>query len=176
MPVAGIAARVPGIIPVSWDALLTDTKRFGEARLLERVDLVKERIFGEVRPARPEDDDPPGTLYDSDYPLVVQEYVAKLAAIEILGAAIDFWQDVPIAKTIREPSEIVTYEARVKNIRERRAELIAETRAELPEIAPLIDGYIPSDRGRPAISPVDPPLLTPDPQDFPAPFAVGSGR
>lgn len=160
-----IADRVKGILPVSWDALLTDPvpegtgNVFGEDRMQEKIDLIKEKVFGEVV-----DPDDEGTTYTRRQ----LDFAAKCIAIEIIPAAIDFWRSKPISKALTgKPNETVTWEARLNNLRQQRIDLMAEVAALEGEV---LDSPILKKTGIPGFAP-DQDLLTPDPWQFPAPFA-----
>jgi hypothetical protein len=159
--VAGsIASRVIGLLPVTWDALSQDP-RYGEARLIERVDIVKETLFGQVIAASSE---------ATTYSLRVRDYAAKLAAIEIITAAIDFWMDKSLTIQVDSPRELKTYESRIAALRQQKADLIADTRMLAPIIAPELtprSGLA----GVPGLSTIDVDLVTPDPFTFPKPYA-----
>lgn len=157
-----IASRVAGLLPVTWDALSSDA-RYGSDRLKERVDIVKDELFGEVIA---------DTAEAGTYSLRVRDYAAKLAAIEIIGGAIDYWMDKSITVTVDSPKEITSYESRITALEKQKASLIAETRRLAPSIAEDIAYIRPTRRGVPGLSTIDTDLVTPDPWTFPKPYAV----
>jgi hypothetical protein len=156
-----IASRVIGLLPVTWDALRQDP-RIGEDRLKERIDIVKETLFGEIIA---------DTAESGAYSLRVRDYAAKLAAIEIITAAIDFWMDKSLTIVVDSPKETLTYESRIQTLKDQKASLIAETRAMAPSIAEEVTYIRPSMRGVPGLSTMNTPLVTPDPWTFPRPYA-----
>jgi hypothetical protein len=162
MAVAGaIADRVKGIIPVSWDALSRDT-RFGEALLRTAIDTKKEEIFGTVV-------DP---AIESTYPLIVINYVAKLAALDLLPAAIDLWRSEPITVSATGTNENTTYSDPVIALQALRTNLLEETRREWPLVKPLVNYSPISAAARPAINTLNDEFLTPSPQEFARPYRV----
>lgn len=156
-----IASRVVGLMPVTWDALSRDS-RYGADRLKERVDFVKEELFGEVVA---------DTAEAATYSLRVRDYAAKLAAIEIITAGIDFWMDKSISVTVDSPKEITTYESRIAALRELKKGLIEDTRRMAPSVNEEIGLIRPTMRGVPGLSTINTPLVTPDPFTFPRPYA-----
>lgn len=160
MPVTGaIADRAKGIIPVTWDALSLDT-RFGDARLQEALDLVKESVFGVViAPAA-----------ESSYPLLVIDYAAKLAALELIPAGIDMWANEPISVSATGTNENTTYESRIQALLKLREQLLAETRNLAADVAALVGYRRPLSKSLPLNSAMNDPFLTPAPQEFPRPY------
>jgi hypothetical protein len=156
-----IADATRGIIPITWDAL-SRAPQFGDGLLQAKIDLIKERVFGEVIEADDED----------NFGLVVVDYCAKLVALDLITPGIDFWLAQPISESATGTNENHTYEERADELRELKKELLAETRALKPEIEALV-GFIRISRtGRPALSSINDELLTPSPQEFPRPYAA----
>jgi hypothetical protein len=160
MPVEGaIAERVRGVIPVTWDALITDP-RYGDGLLRSVIDTAKESVTGaNLSPAA-----------ESTYPLIVIDYIAKVAALDLIPAGLDFWANTPISESLSGTEETRTYESRVEALKALREELLRETRARQPEIANLIGFVRASGRAVPAINTMNDPFLTPSPQEFPRPY------
>lgn len=165
MPVPGaIAARTQGILPVTWDGLSRDS-RYGDSFLQAIIDLAKESVFGTVS----------APVIESTYSLVVVDYVAKVAAIELCTAGIDFWMSEPIGIVATGTSENVQYTDRATQLKELQERLLKETRKIAGDIADLV-GYTRPMRGRiPLSSTMNDEFLTPSPQEFPRPY-VRSGR
>lgn len=163
MPVAGaIAERVRAILPVTWDALSKDS-RFGDALLQNTIDTIKEKTFGTtVSPSA-----------ESIYPLVVIDYVAKLAALELINPGTDYWRaEGPTSVGATGTNEQEVYVDPVATLKELRERLLAEVRAAWPVVKPLL-GFSPlSSAPRPAINTLDDEFLTPSPQEFPRPYRV----
>jgi hypothetical protein len=162
MAVAGaIAERVQGIIPVSWDALSRDA-RFGEGLLRTTIDTKKEEIFGEV--VTP--------VSESNYPLIVISYVAKLAALELINPAIDYWRNEPVSLVTTGTNEQTSYTDPVAALEALRKSLLEQTRREWPLVKPLINFTRVSGAPRAMINTLDDEFLTPSPQEFPRPYRV----
>lgn len=161
MAVAGvIAERVAGILPVTWDALSKDT-RYGELRLRQTIDYVKFLVLGKVVTPTAE----------AAQPMLVIDYIAKVTAIELCTAGIDFWMNEPVAESATGTSEQHVYVDRAAALEKQRARLVEETRRLAPEIADLVDFRAFSPR-RPLSSTIDDEFLTPSPQEFPRPFVA----
>jgi hypothetical protein len=155
-----IADQTRSILPVTWDALLTDS-RIGDTVLTARLDYAQSFILGAVQTTPQE---------DALDPLVV-EFVAKFAATQIIDTAIDFWMDTSITRTTTGTSEVVSYESRINALKELKGNLIKE----LAELAGLVEPLIPVQvqrRQRPLLSTINDELLTPDPQQFGRPYAI----
>jgi hypothetical protein len=165
-PVGAIAERVHGLIPVTWDAMLVDNRGFGDGLLQGAIDVAKENLTGQViTPANEA----------STYPLIVIDYIAKVAVLEIIPGAIDFWMDNPIGVTITGTDEAKSYESRVNALESLQERLLEETRAKFDEIAALI-GFRRVSPRRPLMDTIADPLLTPSPLEFPRPYRVTTGR
>jgi hypothetical protein len=128
------------------------------------IDTTKERVFGVVAAPSAE----------AIYPLIVIDYVAKLAALEIITPGIDYWLNQPISVSATGTDENTTYEARAAALRLLREDLLAETRRIAPDVAPLIGYTRLSSAPRMAINTLDDEFLTPSPQEFPRPFSSTS--
>lgn len=159
MPVAGvIAERISGILPVTWDALSKDT-RYGELRLRQTIDYVKFVVLGKtVTPTA-----------EAAQPMIVIDYIAKLTAIELCTAGIDFWMNEPVAESATGTNENHMYVDRADALAKQRARLVEETRRMAPDIADLVDFRAFSPR-RPLSSTINDEFLTPSPQEFPRPY------
>jgi hypothetical protein len=164
-PVGAIAERVQGIIPVTWNAISTDNRGFGDALLQGAIDTAKENVTGVVLP----------TNLEINYALVVIDYIAKVAVLELIPGAIDFWMDQPIAVGITGTNESKSWESRISALEKLREQLQIETRAKFDEIAAIV-GFRRTDRRRPLISTMDDPLITPSPLEFPRPYRITTGR
>jgi hypothetical protein len=93
-----------------------------------RIDTKKEEIFGVVFPAA-----------EDLYPLIVINYVAKLVAIELIPAGIDYWRSEPITVSATGTNENTTYSDPVVALQQLREDLLAETSREWELVKPLID-------------------------------------
>lgn len=157
MALEGIAKRLHGIIPRTLDMLLSEGATFGEERVKERVAVAKALVLG---------DSPPP---DNELPLLVQDFIAKVAAIELLGAGIDEWMDKPITKNTSGSAEVVTWEERLDSLRKRKAELITEVAGLEPDISVIVKRS--RKKGIPGLTTLNDPMITPDPLLFPPAYA-----
>lgn len=167
MPLSGpIVNATRAKLPITWDALAGDS-RYGEALLQHAIDLSKEKVFGTVSPVNTED----------TYPLRVIDFTAKVAAVSLIPAGVDFWMNQEISLNTTGTSEVVTYTDRAQKLDELRDDLLAEIKAEEAGVLDLI--------GRPAMkrheipgidTPSDDVLLTPSPRVFPAPYRTDQTR
>lgn len=153
-----IADRLQGTLPITWDALLNDP-RFGEEFLQNVINLAKENVFGEVITAEEEE----------QHPLMVLDFAAKIAAIELITPAIDFWMNQPISESATGVNENHTFIDRARTLEDLRRQLIADTRRLASEIAVLV-GFRRFSPRRALINTLDDEFLTPSPQEFPRPY------
>lgn len=163
MPVieGAIAARVRGIIPITWDALLLDP-RYGDALLQTAVNLGKESVTGTVVVP----------IAESAYSLVVIDYIAKIITLELIPAGIDFWMNQPISESATGTDENHSFTERAATLAELRTALLKETRSKADEIGAILGFRRASGKSIPRLNTINDELLTPSPQEFPRPFAV----
>jgi hypothetical protein len=156
-----IADRAKAIIPITWDALSRDT-RVGDAPLQSAIDLAKETVTGANIATNQED----------TYPVLVVDYIAKLAVIEICKAGVDFWMNQSTSVTTTGTNESLTYTDRANVLDKLRQELLEETRLKKPEIEKLVGYAIDNGRSVPQLSSatINNYHLTPSPEEFPRPF------
>lgn len=162
MAVTGVIADATrSIIPITWDALSKDT-RVGDTPLQRAIDLAKTTVTGTVVDVG----------HEGNYPVIIVDYIAKLAVIEICRAGIDFWMNQTVTMTATGTNEVTTYTDRAAVLEKLRNELIDETRVKLPEIQKLIGYYIDEGRAVPQLSSatIQPYHLTPSPEEFPRPY------
>jgi hypothetical protein len=160
MPLPGaIAERTRGLLPVTWDALEGDS-RYGDELLATALDIAREAVLGK----QPTADD------EQLLPMIVVDYVAKVAAIEMIPAGIDYWMSQTIAVVTTGTNESETYTDRAAMLRQLGQDLLAETRAKAADIAAIVNYHTPSGVSRPLLNTIDDVLLTPSPQEFPRPF------
>lgn len=162
MPLAGaIADRVRGLIPVTWDALSKDS-RVGDAPLQGAIDLAKQAVTGTVIDPNSE-----GT-----YPLVVIDYIAKTAVIEICPAGVDYWMNQATNVSASGTNETLSYTDRAKQLEDLKQEFLAETRLKQMEISKLVNYYVDNGRAVPQMSSatINPYHQTPSPEEFPRPY------
>jgi len=162
MPLEGtIAERTRAVLPVTWDALAQD-RRFGDGLLQTAIDLAKESVTGVV--VAPEDEE---TLY----PLIVIDYVAKIAALEIISPGIDFWMNEPVSESATGTNENHAFLDRVEALRNLQEQLLEETRKKAGEIAEILGFRRARRTGIPRSNTLEDPFLTPSHQEFPPLYA-----
>lgn len=162
MAVEGVIAdRTRALLGVTWDALLSDTQRYGEDPLGYAVELAKEDVLGII----------PSQAEEEALPRIVVDFVAKVAAVQIIPGAIDFWMNHSLEETTRQPDETITYTDRAEMLRKLKEDLDKEIRARAAEIAGIVGYRRSTGRSVPAINTMNDEFLTPSPQEFPRPFA-----
>lgn len=162
MAIAGvIAERAQAIIPITWDALESDS-RVGDTPLQSAINLAKAVVTGQVV-------DP---TQENLYPLIVIDYIAKAAVVEITQAGIDFWMNQSINLSATGTNENLVYTDRAQRLAALRADLVTETRQKQPEIQKLVNYYIDNGHAVPQMSSanINPFHLTPSPEEFPRPY------
>lgn len=162
MPVVGpVADRVKGLIPITWDALERDP-RVGDGPLQAAVNLAKQTVTGNVTPSSQE----------QNYPLIVIDYIAKIATIEIIPAGVDFWMNQSQSISSSGTNENLSYTDRANQLENRRNDLIQETRDKYTEVAKMIGYWSDNGRAVPQLSSanINPFHLTPSPEEFPRPY------
>jgi hypothetical protein len=102
----------------------------------------------------------------------VLNYVAKLVAIELIPAGIDYWRSEPVSVSATGTNENVSYSDPVVALQQLREDLLAASRADWEFVQPLIDFRRLSGARRPLMNTIDDELLTPSPQEFPRPYRV----
>lgn len=156
-----IADRIRSLLPITWDALSVDP-RIGDGVLQSAVDLAKWNTTGNV--------------FDSSqegfYPVVVVDYMAKLAAIQICNAGIDYWMNQAMNVSSSGTNESLSYTDRASHLAALAQGWLTETRAIAAEIAKLVGYWIDSGHDVPLMSSatINPFHLTPSPEEFPRPF------
>lgn len=162
LPVTGaIADRVRGLIPITWDALQKD-KRVGDSTLQGSIDVAKANVTGTVVPSGQE----------NGYPVIVVDFIAKCAVIEIVPAGVDFWMNQSLMVSSTGTNEVISYVDRASQLEELKREYLEETRTKGVEIAKLIGFYADNGRAVPQMSSaaINPYHLTPSPEEFPRPY------
>lgn len=162
MPIAGaIADRAKALIPITWDALSLDP-RVGDSSLQSAIDVSKAAVTGQVIDPNQEE----------NYPLVVIDYIAKVAVIEIARSGIDFWMNQSLSQSSTGTNENVSYVDRAAQLEKVRDGLTEETRLKQPEIQKMVNYYVDSGHAVPQMSSAttNPFHLTPSPEEFPRPY------
>lgn len=162
MAVTGaIADRVRGIMPVSFD-MLTSSATFGDGAMRTLIDTVKTKVMGENL----------SPVAEATYSLIVIDYLAKLAALELINPAIDAWRNEPVVVGATGTNEQVTYTDAVTALTALREDLLRQTKRDWATVGPLIT-YRPLNGGpRPLSNTINEDFLTPSPQEFPRPYRV----
>lgn len=160
-----ITTRVRGILPVTWDAMSND-KRVDDSVLVEAITYAETLYLGE------EPDEATQAVMDR----LVVEFIAKYAAIAIIDPAIDYWMEKSQTVVTTGTNETTTYPDRIKALKELKESLTKE----IAQLEPVVSPLIPVIRTRkgtsaPRMSTINAPLLTPDPQDFGAPYGPKVG-
>lgn len=148
-----IADRAKSFIPVTWDALLGDS-RYGEDLLQGRVERAKFEVLGVTAPSEQAE----LTIEEN-----LLEHLAKRTVVKVIPAGIEFWADRPISVTTTGTQEVVSYESRINQLRELFRQLSGEVAAEEPILTPIL-----RTSGFPAVSDgQDDILITANPHEFP---------
>ena len=160
MPVTGaIADAARAILPVTWDALQRDP-RFGDVLLQAQINTAKDAVTGQVV----------ATAAEASYPLIVRDYIGKVAALGLISPGIDYWMNEPSSESAAGTEENHTFVDRAEKLKELREILLAETRDHADEIADILGFSRPKSNNIPRINTMDDPFLTPSHQEFPRPY------
>lgn len=158
-----ITEQTRSIMPITWDALDT-AEEYGSAMLETRVDFVSALVLGDV----------PTDQEQGDLNILVIEFVAKKAALELIDTGIDFWMSREQTITQTGTDEMVSYPDRIAALKQLKLNLLKG----IAELGPIIGPLIPTPRlptSAPRLSSIDDELLTPNPQDMGAPYAPKEG-
>jgi baseplate upper protein BppU len=150
-----IYRRSKAIIPITWQALET-APEMGDAALQGRIEAIKLRLFNADVAVEDE----------AALDLRVQEYIAKLACLEVIPTGVDYWlnqyQSVAITSGT---NEVTTYPNRIEALWKIYEKLLAQVKADQSYIDVIIG--IPQTRPRssvPGTSPgIDEGFVTPNP-------------
>lgn len=159
-----IADHAKSMMPVSWAAMSNDD-RIGDASLLAQIDSAEAQIFGDTLSELSIDEDA--------LPFLVVDFSAKVAMLELIRTAIDFWMDQKTSATTTGTAETTTYADRIAALKEQRAELLVDLARMEDIVTPLIPALeTRRSTGVPLLSTIDDELLTPNPQDLGRPYAL----
>ncbi len=155
-----ITKRVAGILPVTWDAMSSDT-RVDDSVLLDPVLYAEVYYLGE----EPEKDAQEGMNR------LVIEFIAKNAAVALIDPAIDYWMEKSQTVVTTGTNETTSYPDRIRALEKLKEALMRE----IAKLEPIVSPLIPVIRTRkgssaPRLSTINDPLLTPNPQDFGEPY------
>lgn len=155
-----VARLVQSLMPRTWVAL-RNADFYGEALLTQRVQIAKYTAL-------------PNTLAEADestYSPLMREYIATLAAIEIVPAGIEYWMSEKIAVSTTGTQETVSYTDRqLALLKSLLPQLIRK--AAMLAANPNIISITGSVGDAPAISGNDTGLITADPFEFPEAFDI----
>lgn len=163
MPVTGaIADAARGVLPITWDTLVKD-EAFGDGLLQDAVDTVKEEVLGSVIEIEAED----------DLPLRAIRFMGRKIALELIPAGVDLWMNQPQQESATGVNENHLFVNRAAELRALAERLTTQINREEASILALLGRPARSrNLPRPAIStPADDVLITPNPREFPRPFA-----
>jgi hypothetical protein len=155
-----ISYQTRQLLPLTWDALSKD-ERYGDRMLRNRVDYIKYKLFSTVVTPAAE---------ASVYNPLLQDYVSKEVALQIIPAGIDYWMNQHTTRSSHGTQEAVSYPDRINALERLQEWLLNEVRTLRPEFT---DTFTVRRRGRgPKVS-NDDDLITPNPQEFGEPFDEG---
>lgn len=123
-----IYKKARSIIPVTWNAL-EDYSEYGDELLQGRIEAAKIRIIGHEVPVEDEE----------TYDIRVQEFIAKVAALAIIPAGIDYWMNQKQSATATGTNEVISYPDRIRGLEKIQERLLAEIANDRAEIEELID-------------------------------------
>lgn len=149
-----LTEQTRSIFPITWDALAND-ESIGEDVLTLRVKVATVLVMGEDVPSGDQ-----GALN-----FLLTEFIAKKAALDLIGMAIDFWMTQAQTLTQSQTVEVIAYTDRINALEELKKSLMSSIR----ELGPLIEDLIPDTRAgtsAPRLSSIDTELLSPDPVDM----------
>lgn len=124
--VGAIYRAARSIIPITWDALESSDK-YGDSLLQERIEAVKLNLF--ASPVAVED--------EIDYDVRVIEFAAKLVAIQVIPAGVDYWGAQFQSVVAQGTQESVSYPDRIAalwKIYERLQIQVAQDRSVIDEL------------------------------------------
>lgn len=99
MSEGAIALRARAQLPATWDAL-GRSSQYGPAFLDAAVEFVKFQVNGTILDQSQE---------LSSYNPMLQTYMGKLVALQVIPAGIDYWADQPITENLTGTNESVTW-------------------------------------------------------------------
>lgn len=116
-----------GILPVTFYALETSDK-YGDALLQEKIEVAKMRVFGVQILVENE----------GNYDVRVVDFVAKVAALEIIPGAVDYWMNQHQTITTQGTQEVVSYPDRIAALWKIYERLTIEVAKEKPIIEEIL--------------------------------------
>ncbi len=156
-----IAERTRGIIPVTWDALMGDS-RYGEAPLQAAIDTAKEMVTGEVVSSGAE----------PSYSLFVIDFIARVGALNLIPAGIDFWMSTPINTGTSGTVENVSFTDRAAALRQLGEDLARYVREHEDEVNTALGFVRAKSSSIPRINTLLDDFITPSHQEFGRPYTT----
>ena len=157
---ATIADKASRFLPETWDKLKSSSL-YGNTGLTDTVTTVKDRVLGSNAPASSAED----TL-----PLIVQDYIAKLVALEVIPAGIDLWGRQIKSQTLETSGDTMSYGDPIAGLEKTRDYLVLETRRMRPEVEAVITTAVRIKVPGPAVSDAGKDFVSVDPNDAPGLF------
>jgi hypothetical protein len=157
-----IVDRIRRLLPGSYRAMLAGSNPFFQANDFQALaDYTKFRLF--ATNVDPE--------LEQNYPLDLQDFVGKVATLNVIPAAIDYWGDQPTSVVITGTSEDKRFPDRLAGLKELYNVLLKQVDEEYPAMAEEYGLTLNRAAGSwPQVSYGDNGkgiLLTPDPESWP---------
>lgn len=149
-----IADKVREYIPIAYDALSKDS-RYGEPRIQSRVDTVKYRLFGTIVAA---------VLEVTTYNPLVLDFAGKVATLQLIPAAVDYWMDQHVSVSATGTNENTSFPDRIDALWRVHERLLLEVKQD----ADLVEEWVIVRRTNkgPLVSTEGLPYLSENPQNF----------
>lgn len=156
MALGALADKVRSHLPESYRAL-TSASYYGEELIQDHIDDVKYKFFATVVSA---------TTEASFYDRYVLRYVGKVATLEIIPSAIEYWMNQLISETTSGTDEQAVYPSRVAALEKLYARLASEIKSEAPEFNSFVNPIIRLSGASPKVDTSAEDLRTSDPKEF----------
>lgn len=136
-----IAYLTRSFLPSTYDAL-ENSDKYGDALIQARIESVKRNLFGATVSVSEED----------DYDIRVQHFAAKLAAIDLIPAGVDYWMDQRIMISATGTNETTSYPDRIAALWKVYERLTIQVAQERPEIEILLNTVSTNIEGVPGVT------------------------
>jgi hypothetical protein len=150
-----IADRVQGILTVTFNRL-SQWEGFGDRRIQDTIEVVKFRVLNTVVPVDNE----------AGLNLLVQSYVAKKVALELIPACRDYWMSQVQAESSNEPNASESYPDRIAALTKLQEDLLRQIAEDELEVLPLLPSST-AQGPAPLSSEKEIARVTTSPNDFP---------
>ncbi len=117
-----------GIIPITWDAL-EHSDKYGDSLLQERIEAVKLSLFGTSVPVEDE----------ATYDIRVLEFAAKLVAIQVIPAGVDYWGAQYQSFVAQGTQETASYPDRIAALWKVYERLLIQIAQDRPVVDEILD-------------------------------------